>query len=121
LIPSSRRKRTAFGIAAQPRTSRVTRAGEDRAHQSVREPLRAEAAERLANACPTVEEKLIVGTLLDTGLRVSDLCSPTLDSVPWQQRTLRVAGKGALTARGASHGSSRCRHGFVRSWNRISP
>jgi integrase/recombinase XerD len=30
------------------------------AHQFVREPLRAEEADRLANACQSVEEKLIV-------------------------------------------------------------
>jgi Phage integrase family len=54
------------------------RAGEDMAHQFVREPLRAEEADRLANACQTVEEKLIVWTLLDTGLRVSELCSLAL-------------------------------------------
>src|SRR6516162_8167892 len=64
------------------------------AHQFVREPLRAEEADRLANACRSPEEKLIVWTLLDTGLRVSELCALTLDNVQWQQRALRVAGKG---------------------------
>ena len=63
------------------------------AHQFVREPLRAEEADRLANACRSPEEKLIVWTLLDTGLRVSELCALTLDNVQWQQRALRVAGK----------------------------
>ena len=63
------------------------------AHQFVREPLRAEEADRLANACRSLEEKLIVWTLLDTGLRVSELCSLTLDNVQWQQRALRVTGK----------------------------
>jgi len=64
------------------------------AHQFVREPLRPEEADRLANACRSPEEKLIVWTLLDTGLRVSELCALTLDNVQWQQRALRVAGKG---------------------------
>ena len=68
-----------------------------------------------------VEEKLIVWTLLDTGLRVSELCSLTLDNVQWQQRALRVTGKGGPTARGANNGSSRCPRGSARSWNRISP
>ena len=63
------------------------------AHQFVREPLRAEEADRLANACPNVEEKLIVWTLLDAGLRVSELGSLTLDSLQWQQRAIRVTGK----------------------------
>jgi integrase/recombinase XerD len=51
------------------------------AQQFVREPLRAEEADRLANACRSPEEKLIVWTLLDTGLRVSELCSLTRDNV----------------------------------------
>jgi hypothetical protein len=51
------------------------------AHQFVREPLRAEEADRLANACQSAEEKPIVWTFLDTGLRVSELCSLTLDNL----------------------------------------
>lgn len=64
------------------------------AYQFVREPLRAEDADRLSNACRTVQEKLLVWTLLDTGLRISELCSLTSESVQWQQRALRVKGKG---------------------------
>ena len=71
------------------------------AHQFVREPLRAEEADRLANACRSPEEQLIVWTLLDTGLRVSELCSLTRDNVQWQQRSLRVTGKAG------PHGSRR--------------
>jgi integrase len=50
------------------------------AHQFVREPLGAEEADRLANASRSPEEKLIVWTLLDTGLRVSELCSLARDN-----------------------------------------
>src|SRR5262249_40580124 len=57
--PSSDRQPT----ANQPRCQ----AGEEMAHQFVRAPLRAEEADRLANACRSREEKLIVWTLLDTG------------------------------------------------------
>jgi len=71
------------------------------AHQFVREPLRAEEADRLANACRSPEEKLIGWTLLDTGLRVSELCSLTRDNVQWQQRSFRVTGKAG------PHGSRR--------------
>jgi integrase/recombinase XerD len=71
------------------------------AHQFVREPLRAEEADRLANACRSPKKKLIVWTLLDTGLRVSELCSLTRDNVQWQQRSLRVTGKAG------PHGSRR--------------
>ena len=42
-------------------------------YQYVRGPLTAEEADRLANACETPTEQLIVWTLLDTGLRVSEL------------------------------------------------
>ena len=67
------------------------------AHQFVREPLRAEEADRLANACRSPEEKLVARTLLDTGLRVSELCSLTRDNVQWQQRSLRVNRFGKYT------------------------
>ena len=63
-------------------------------YQYVREPLTAEEADRLANACQTPTEQLIVWTLLDTGLRVSELCDLTTKDVLWQQRQLRVRGKG---------------------------
>ena len=46
-------------------------------YQYVREPLTAEEADRLANACDTPTEKLVVWTLLDTGLRVGELCDLT--------------------------------------------
>jgi integrase/recombinase XerD len=64
------------------------------AYQYVREPLRAEEADRLAAACKTAEEKLIVWTLLDTGLRVSELCALKPEHIQWQQRQMRIQGKG---------------------------
>ncbi|MFH1833789.1 MAG: site-specific integrase [bacterium] len=63
-------------------------------YQYVREPLRAEDADQLSNACETPEEKLILWTLLDTGLRVSELCSLTPQNIQWQQRSIRIKGKG---------------------------
>lgn len=63
-------------------------------YQFKREPLRAEEADRLANACRTSDEKLVLWTLLDTGLRVSELCSLTAENIQWQQRAIRVKGKG---------------------------
>lgn len=63
-------------------------------YQYVREPLRAEEADRLNQACTTTQEKLIVWTLLDTGLRVSELCSLTPQNILWQQKALRITGKG---------------------------
>ena len=63
-------------------------------YQYTREPLTAEEADRLANACETPTEQLIVWTLLDTGLRISELCDLTSKNILWQQRQLRVKGKG---------------------------
>ncbi len=64
------------------------------AYQYVREPLKAEEADRLSHACQDAKEKLIIWTLLDTGLRVSELCSLCPENVLWQQRALRINGKG---------------------------
>ena len=63
-------------------------------YQYVREPLTAEESDRLSNACETPTERLVVWTLLDTGLRVSELCELTPKNVLWQQRQLRFKGKG---------------------------
>lgn len=64
------------------------------AYNFVRQPLRVEDADNLSNACQTVEEKLLVWTLLDTGLRVGELCSLTSNNIMWQQKAIRVSGKG---------------------------
>ena len=64
------------------------------AYQYVREPLLLEEADALANACETTEERLVVWTLLDTGLRVSELCALTRKNISWQQKEIRVKGKG---------------------------
>lgn len=58
------------------------------------EPLSSEEADRLQNACETRDEKLLVWVLLDTGLRVSELCSLKKASVQWQERRLLIYGKG---------------------------
>ena len=49
--------------------------------QFVREPLTAEEADLLTNACATPTERLVVCTLLDTGLRVSELCDLTSKNI----------------------------------------
>ena len=64
------------------------------AYQFVREPLRTEEADQLCQACGTMLEKLIIQILIDTGLRVSELCSLTPQDILWQQRSLRISGKG---------------------------
>lgn len=42
-----------------------------------------------------VRDRAVILTLLDTGARVSELCSMELEDVLWEERSLRVLGKGA--------------------------
>lgn len=64
------------------------------AYQFNREPLTADEANRLASVCNIYEEKLIVWTLLDTGLRVAELANLTKDNLDWQAHRIMVYGKG---------------------------
>jgi integrase/recombinase XerD len=64
------------------------------AYQFVREPLLREDVEKLNQACDCHYEKLIVWTLLDTGLRVGELCALTPNNILWQEHVLRINGKG---------------------------
>jgi integrase/recombinase XerD len=59
-------------------------------YQHKREPLTQEGAVRLADACKTPFEKLIIWTLLDTGLRISELAGLSKDHIDWQTHRLRV-------------------------------
>jgi len=63
-------------------------------YQYKREPLSNEEADRLANAAETFKEKLIIYSLLDTGLRVSELSNLAKDNIQWQERRLVIYGKG---------------------------
>jgi integrase/recombinase XerD len=63
-------------------------------YQYRREPLTPDQATRLANACTTPQERLVVWTLLDTGLRLRELSSLTRDAIDWQGQRVRVHGKG---------------------------
>lgn len=60
-----------------------------------REPLTSDEVERLNNACESLQEKLIVWTLLDTGLRIHELCNLTPSNVDWQSHQLIIHGKGS--------------------------
>src|SRR4051812_3837710 len=62
-------------------------------YQYVREPLTADESDRLSNACETTTERLVVWTLLDTGLRIGERCALTPRNVLWHQRRLRIKGK----------------------------
>ena len=56
----------------------------DMSYQFKREPLTPDEANRLANACKSHDEKLIVWTLLDTGLRVAEFSGLKRDNIDWQ-------------------------------------
>jgi integrase/recombinase XerD len=65
-------------------------------YQYKREPLTPDEANRLASACETHQERLIVWTLLDTGLRVSELAGLTREHIDWQNHRLMIYGKGGI-------------------------
>ncbi len=63
-------------------------------YQYTREPLTREEASRLANACEHHEEKLVTWTLLETGLRVSELAGLRKTNLDCQAHRIMVYGKG---------------------------
>lgn len=66
------------------------------AYQYKREPLTPDEENRLCNVCQLGLEKLIVWTLLDTGLRVSEITSLKREQIDWQGRRLTIYGKGGI-------------------------
>ena len=64
------------------------------AYDFVREPLSREETDRLVNACWSFREKLVVWSLLETGLRVSELCGLRREDIHWQEDRVVVRGKG---------------------------
>jgi integrase/recombinase XerD len=56
-------------------------------------PLQAEEADRLCQACESLEEKLVVWTLLDTGMRVSELCNLKAEQILRRKKAVRIEGK----------------------------
>ena len=65
-------------------------------YQYKREPLSIEETDNLANAAESFQEKLIIFTLLDTGLRVGELAGLTKDNLQWQEQRIVVFGKGGI-------------------------
>ena len=63
-------------------------------YQYKREPLSDDEVNRLTNACETFEEKFVVWTLLDTGLRVSEFANLKKENIQWQERRFVIYGKG---------------------------
>lgn len=58
------------------------------------EPLTMDEVDKLENVCETFQEKLIVWTFLDTGLRLNEMANLTTDNILWQEKVIRVKGKG---------------------------
>src|SRR4029453_15202289 len=65
-------------------------------YQYKRDPLTPDEANRLASACEAHQERLIVWTLLDTGLRVSELAGLTREHIDWQNHRLLIDGHFAI-------------------------
>ena len=63
-------------------------------YQYKREPLSNQDVDRLVNAADSFKEKLVVFTLLDTGLRVAEFAGLSRDNIQWQERRLVIYGKG---------------------------
>jgi len=63
-------------------------------YQYKREPLSDEEANQLQAVCESFEEKLVVWTLLDTGLRIQELSHLTKANILWQEQRLMIYGKG---------------------------
>jgi len=72
-------------------------------YQYKREPLTQEEANRVANACSSHEEKLVVWALLDTSLRVVELAKLTKDNIDWQNHRLMIYGKGGPYGKVSKH------------------
>ena len=49
---------------------------------------------KLTNACSTFREKFVIWTLLDTGVRLSELADLKKENIQWQERRLVIYGKG---------------------------
>jgi len=63
-------------------------------YQYKREPLSNDEANKLINSCQTAQEKIIIFTLLDTGMRVSELAGLSKKNILWQEKRLIIYGKG---------------------------
>ena len=66
------------------------------ADQHKREPLSVEETDQRVNAAETIQEKLVIFTLLDTGLRLFEFAGLTKDSILRQERRIVVLGKGGI-------------------------
>jgi len=63
-------------------------------YQYKREPLNNDEVDKLINSCETFQEKFVIWTLLDTGLRLSEFADLKKENIQWQERRLVIYGKG---------------------------
>ena len=63
-------------------------------YQYKREPLSNADVNKLLNACKGLTEKLMIYTLIDTGMRVSELSTLKKDQIQWQEKRIIIFGKG---------------------------
>jgi integrase/recombinase XerD len=63
-------------------------------YQFKRESMTQDEVIRLVNTCQTHTDRLVIWTLLDTGLRVSELAKLEKENIDWQGHHLMVYGKG---------------------------
>lgn len=64
------------------------------AYQYKRESLNRDEVSRLERTCQTPRERMLIWTLLDTGLRISEFTSLSRDNIDWQGGKLIIFGKG---------------------------
>lgn len=85
-------------------------------YQFKREPLTQDEATRLANACQTHQERLVVWTLLDTDLRVAELAYLKRSNIDWRGHRLMIYGKGGPYATKSKRGTAGVRgHELLRT------
>ena len=90
-------------------------------YQFKREPLTPTEADKLYQSCNSVQEKLIIWILLDTGLRVSELCSLIPQNILWQQKSMRISGKGGPYGKRLKRELYQCQIESNLFWNIILP
>ncbi len=84
------------------------------AYQYKRESLSRDEVSRLEQACESAKERMLVWTLLDTGLRVSEFTSLSRDNIDWQGGKLIIFGKGGIYG-------SKTKRRIVPMSNRVRP
>jgi integrase/recombinase XerD len=63
-------------------------------YQYKREPLPDQDLTKIINAAESPMEKVLIYTLCDTGMRVSELAGLSKENIQWQERRIVVYGKG---------------------------